>query len=390
MAHDLSPVLGSVTSAWIGTELVATGRLGPLTPADEDVIIRDEVPVRVPRADLTLVSRRTIGWWKGLLVDVQAAHDGTLTVWGSIAKGDPPLPAEADEERGRFSARLVDGSELFAVRSFTDQLRFDESPESESLGPFAGDVALRGFDVVPASADAPCDGVLVGLDGSTVSSDRALTWRRQLGERHESDAERLRLDGSAVLTALSPYSRPDGTVPSSGEFWIGNQVRVGWLDRSGFSRTADVTRSWDRPSGSAAIMAGTYVQTERGWFPGAIRDEGALLHSWAPTSPGRAWEPRPSSLMTNQSRSEARITRDAVVGHATVRTTATVSGVSVQVEHHWNAAAWATVEVRALDGRRRTIHAADGAAIRFVEREGSVTAFVRPEDLDDLESEQVA
>lgn len=62
MAHDLSPVLGSVTSAWIGTELVATGRLGPLTPADEDVIIRDEVPVRVPRADLTLVSRRTIGW----------------------------------------------------------------------------------------------------------------------------------------------------------------------------------------------------------------------------------------------------------------------------------------------------------------------------------------
>ncbi|WP_439689488.1 hypothetical protein ACRQ4C_16850 [Curtobacterium sp. SP.BCp] len=276
------------------------------------------------------------------------------------------------------------------MRSFTDQLRFDESQDSESLGPFAGDVALRGFDVVPASADALLDGVLAGLDGSTVSADRALTWRRQLGEQQERDAERLRLDGSAGLTAVPPYSRPDGTVPSSGEFWIGDRVRVGWLDRSGFSRIADVTRSWGRPGGSAAIMAGTYVQTERGWFSGSLLDDAALLHSWAPTSPDRGWEPRPSSLMTNQSRSDARITRDAVLRHATVRTTATVRGVSVEVEHPWNAAALATVQVRALDGRRRTIHAADGAAIRFVEREGRVTAFVRPEDLDDLESEQVA
>ncbi|WP_144711525.1 hypothetical protein [Curtobacterium pusillum] len=70
---DPRTVLGSTACAWAGGELVATGRLGLLVAGDDHVIVRDAVPVSIPRAGLRIVERRTTGWWNGIAVDASEA-----------------------------------------------------------------------------------------------------------------------------------------------------------------------------------------------------------------------------------------------------------------------------------------------------------------------------
>ncbi|WP_144711526.1 hypothetical protein [Curtobacterium pusillum] len=94
-------------------------------------------------------------------------------------------------------------------------------------------------------------------------------------------------------------------------------------------------------------------------------------------------------MLTERSRADKRIARDAVDRHLTIRTTARVGDVSVIVDEPWNVEQSATLEVRAADGRARAVRAEDGATLRFVRRGDRATARVRPTDLVGLESDVV-
>ncbi len=377
---DLNAVLGSAAAAWRGDELLAAGRLGRLAPNDDHLIVRDRVPVRVARAGTRIVDRRTTAWWNGfhVVVDNDAAT-GSLTVSGSVSADGPSLPSTAIAERGRFIAYDVASEDLRSVRSFTDTLRFDQG-ETTSLGPFAAAQPLRGFDPVLIDGSETAGAALVDVDGRPVADDADLVWRRQLGEYHEGDAERLRDDRAAVLTATLEEDAAEGTQPTAGELWIGEDLSVGWLDRAGFIRIADIERRWDRMDGPRSVLAGTYVETGSGWFRAEKAGAVTVLQTWSLTAIDPSWEIRGPFA-------ERRIVPGEVTREVFVRTEARVCGIPVEIRRPWNCYASEAVEVYASDGSERTVTASDGAVVRFRARRDGMTAFVRPIDLTDLSTE---
>lgn len=373
----------SMTTAYSGDEVLASGRMGRLSPNGEHVIIHDAVEVRVPRAGVRLVRRRTTAWWNGFSVEVVETTDGALSVFGSRSDDDPPLPAEAVGERGRFQAHHIEGESLSELRIITDELSFDRSFADSAIGLVSATKRLRALDPVPLTFEQPLVAGMVDAAGNRVDPGSDLRWQFRLGEFREATAEQLNISEELALTTVLDDDHLDGAAVADTGVWIGDEVQLGWYRTGEFLPTADVTRRWEALPAPSAILAGTYLRTEDGWYRGESDADDTYLLSTPLSSPA------PSFVLANGT-ARRRIRRDEVQESTQIRTSAEVEGRRVVIDAPWSGLLQQAVEVRAEDPEPGTVFAHDGHPIRFRKREQGVTAFVRPSDLHNLTSEVIA
>lgn len=372
-----------MTTAYSGDEVLATGWMGRITPNGHHVIIHAAVEVRVPRDGVRLVRRRTSAWWNGLAVEVVESPDGALSVFGTRADDDPPLPAEAMGERGRFQAHDIDGASLSELRVVTDELSFDRKFVDSAIGLVSAAKRLRGLDPVPLTFEQPLVAGMVDAAGNRVDPGSDLRWQFRLGEFREAIAEQLNVSEELALTTVLDDDHLDGAAVADTGVWIGDEVQLGWYRTREFLPIADVTRRWEALPAPSAILAGTYLRTEDGWYRGESDADDTHLLSQPLSSLS------PSFVLANGT-ARRRIRRDEVQESTQIRTTAEVEGRRVVIDAPWSALIQQSVEVRAEDPEPGTVFAGDGHPIRFRKREQGVTAFVRPSDLHNLTSEVVA
>ncbi|WP_420365709.1 hypothetical protein AAEP80_01735 [Curtobacterium sp. L3-7] len=377
-------IRGTGATVLSGDEVVARGQLGALDPGASDLVITDEVPIRVERAGTTVLQRRTSGWWNGFAVTVSTQGGGGLSVSGTLDRDAPPLPTGTEDDRGSFVAFDIDPGDLTGVRTYVDELSFDpDDVRSTPAVVAAGGSQVRGFDGIPDVRAQTPKAVLADLDGRP-ADPADVRWHRRIGRQFDAAAEQLQVTDHQVLTSIAGRRRVPGSVRSEAQYWIGEGTRLGRFDAADFTWTANVTRKWDDLDGSAMILSGTYAETARGWFSASIADGAVALHGWSTPAPSGAFDLIPGD------RSIAHVSSDEVRTSTTFRTTAVLHGVPVRISRPWNAFTDAAIGVVVDAQREPEVIARDGRRIRFERRDESWVTTVRPIDLVDVVSEIVS